>query len=142
MRLGWIAVALIALTACGGSDEKPEAAADDVAEKIEEGVSSIKKAVEITEDNDPNDLIGRPGGYDAATVFYDSRVECTELSVGCGATLEVYGTDEEADERADYIGSMGAFADQYVYTDGKLVLRVAGALKPSEAEEYEDAFAD
>ena len=42
-------------------------------------IDSTKKVVTVTEDNDPNNLIGRPNGYVSAAVLYDSGVECTEL---------------------------------------------------------------
>ena len=47
----------------------------------------------ITEDNDPNDLIGRPSGYTDAAVVYDSEAECTELGVDCGATIEIWPSE-------------------------------------------------
>src|SRR5689334_14931937 len=48
----------------------PDATA--VAKRVKAGVSSVTKLVTITEDNDPNDKIGRPGGYVSAATMYDS----------------------------------------------------------------------
>lgn len=104
--------------------------------------------VEITEDNDPNDTIGRPGSYVTAAVLYDSRVQCpepTEIEIDCGAKVEVFETAEGAQARADYIAglieSTGGLVTEYDYVSGTVVLRVAGAIKPSEAAAYEAAFA-
>ena len=55
-----------------------------------EDVPSVSKSVDLTESSDPNDMLGRPNGYKAATVFYDKRANCDELGVECGATLEIW----------------------------------------------------
>lgn len=149
MRIGWLAAALLVFTACGGDDEEPAAAAKDAAQRIEDGVSSVTKTVEITEDNDPNNDIGRPGSYQKATVFYDSRTECDDaatVDVSCGAKIEVFENERAADNRQEYlealVGSASGLITEYDYRDGNVLLRVSGNLKPSEAEEYEAAFAD
>ena len=76
---------------CGGED------ASAIAGGIQSQVDSVTKTVEITEDNDPNDLIGRPGGYKQAVSIYDSRATCdSELDITCGAKVEVFATDAAA----------------------------------------------
>lgn len=120
----------------------PIDAADDLASQID----AITRTTEITEDNDPNDLLGRPGGYIAAAVIEDDRAKCLDgLGAECGATIEQFETPEAAQERSDYIqgllGADGPLGTEYNYVDGDLLLRVTGELKPSEAEEYEIAFA-
>ncbi|MBD3783682.1 MAG: hypothetical protein IE926_12150 [Micrococcales bacterium] len=105
--------------------------------------------IELTEDNDTNNLIGRPGQYDAATFMADKRLGCSksdqydQLGVDCGAKIERWATPAAATARAadiqkklkDY--GLGA---EYDYVRGNLLLRVAGDLKPSQAKEYRDAF--
>jgi hypothetical protein len=39
--------------------------------RLQAVVPSVRKVVTITEDNDPNCLIGRPNGYTDAAVIYD-----------------------------------------------------------------------
>lgn len=130
------------LAAACGSDEDGggDRTVDDVAAKVEAEVSAVTKAEALTEDTDPNDLLGRPKGYDAATVIYDERVECSEPGVDCGATIEQWSSKSEAEERAEYIEGFGPLANEYHYIDGGLLLRVSGELKPSAAKEYEAAF--
>lgn len=139
-KLGTVA-ALVLLTAGCGDNGDGKTAASDRATGIKTSVSAVTKTVTLTEDSDPNELLGRPNGYEAATVLYDSRAECDELGVDCGATLETWPNADAAQERADYIDSLGAIANEYDYVDGPYVLRVTGELKPSEAAEYEAAFA-
>lgn len=146
MRHAWITAAVLVLAGCGGDDTAASGGAVEASERIEAAVDSVTETTEITEDNDPNDLIGRPNGYEAAVVIYDDRTECDEIGAECGATIEEFGSESDAEERSDYIQGIldagGAmFGTEYHYLDGGLLLRVSGELKPSEAEEYETAFA-
>lgn len=143
------AALLLALTACGGGSDGDGGGSDtsaaDAAAEIQGSVDSVTKVVEITEDNDPNGDIGRPGKYTEASTIYDSRVECTEdLDITCGAKIEVWEDEDAAKARSDFIQSAleatQILGSEYHYIDGGMLLRVSGELKPSEAEEYEAAF--
>lgn len=161
------------LTACGGADKEepgtaptpapttisapataspgpsvaptPPEDATAVANRVKTGVASVTKIVTITEDNDPNDKIGRPGGYVSAATLYDSGAECTELGAECGATVEVWADATQAKQRSEFIlealkAANGVLGEEYHYMDGPVLLRVAGAVKPSVAKQYEAAF--
>lgn len=115
------------------------------AESIRAAIPEVTGTVALTEDNDDNKLLGRPNGYEAATVLYDSRAECLPggPGVGCGATIEQWPNAEAAQRRADYIQAIGRSLPSMSEWDtvkGNLLLRVAGALKPSAAEAYKAAF--
>lgn len=148
-----IALASLLLAACSGEENAQTGTADSSSEtpadRIQNAIASVTKAVEVTEDNDPNNDIGRPGMYQAATVFYDSRAKCAPgetVHVSCGAKIEVFETANDAQARMEYIqgitDSLGGLVTEYNYVDGATLLRVSGELKPSAAEEYEAAFAD
>ena len=131
----------------------PSATSSDpqvVAVSLKAQIRHIGKIVKITEDNDANDLIGRPGQYDAATFIQDARLPCTakdqfdELSIDCGAKVERWATNDDAKARAaDIQKKLKAYGlgAEYDYVRGGLLLRVAGDLKPSQAKAYEKAFA-
>lgn len=56
-------------------------------------IPTIVDRVTITEDNDANDLIGRPGQYDQADLLADSRIGCEgpdydELGIDCDVKIE------------------------------------------------------
>lgn len=143
MRAYLVLGLVLASTACTG--QGASGSSDDIVKDVS-AMPNVTKTVTLTEDNDPNDLIGRPNGYEAATVFYDERVKCQDgLGVTCGATLEVWPDDQAAQARADYIAGIQKEASflgtEYHYVDGNELLRVSGDLKPSEAEAYEEAFA-
>lgn len=139
------ALALLAgLTGCdGGEESDSEPDVDAVISSIE-GLPSVTKAVELTEDADQDRMLGRTDGYREAAVFYDSRLKCPEPAIDCGAVLEVWADADGAQERSGYIKSlqsgMQALGSEYHYQDGGLLLRVNGDLTARQAEEYEAAF--
>jgi hypothetical protein len=164
------AVTVLALTACssgstihqsatpasaaGGSSRNsaitsmtPAGSAQDAtaqASKIKGRIPSVVKVVTITENNDPNSLLGRPGGYTSAAVLYEKSVSCTEVGATCGATIEVYGSKAASKARATYIQKVTRAAEmvsyEYDYLREDALLRVAAAVKPSAAQKYNEAF--
>lgn len=117
---------------------------EEMADLLEAAIPEITDRVTLTEDNDENDLIGRPGQYDAAVFLADRRLGCSGdydgLSIDCGAKVERWPDAEAAQARIDDIQQklrtygLGA---EWDYVVGRLVVRVAGDLKPSEAKAYE-----
>jgi len=118
--------------------------ATEMANRIKAKVKSVTKVVTITEDNDPNDLIGRPGGYTDGAIIYDSGVKCTELGNGCGGTIEIWPTTAEAKARSEYLRKVLKAAPmlgtEYHTLNGTALLRVTGKIKPSVAKIYAAAF--
>lgn len=146
MRLRLISVALlVALTACGGGDSEPTPSATDDAAALKKAIPTITKTVKITEDNDPNGDIGRPGKYSQAVSVYDSRTECDEpLDITCGAKIEVFDSKGDAEARSKYIldalKAVQMLGSEYHYINGASLLRVSGDIKPSQAKAYKAAF--
>ena len=122
------------------------ATANTVATSIADAVPQVSKVVDLTEDTDTNNLLGRPNGYQAATVIVDSRTACgTEgPGVACGAVIEQFSNRSAAQRRSDYIqrvlGEAQGLGQEYNTISGPLLLRVSGDLKPSAAKRYEEEF--
>ena len=122
--------------------------AQDAAEAIKAAIPEITQLVALTEATDDNNLLGRPNGYSAAVVLIDPRSKgfCEPARPGadCGATVEQWPDQAAAQARADYIQTIQAAApilgSEWTTVNGKLLLRVSGALMPSTAENYEKAF--
>lgn len=135
-----------ATTQSGTAVESPTAKA--AAEKIKDAVPEVSGLITITEDNDANNMIGRVNGYVAATVLVDSRItegcDNEKPGIACGAGVEQWPTEAAAEQRAEYIKTLLSSAPilgtEYQTVKGNLLLRVSGALKPSDAAAYEAAF--
>lgn len=147
------AVATIALVGCGSAPNSPTAVGHppsaharpvtiaSLTAKLRAKVPEIKKVTKISERNDPNDLIGRPNGYRAAEVLFDSRVSCSsKIGADCGAMIERWPSPAAAKARMHYIQRILKAApmlgSEYDHPVGDLLVRVAGALKPSQARVY------
>lgn len=110
----------------------------------------ITDSAAITETNDANNLIGRPGQYMSKVTFADSRVGAPidQAAPGneAGGSIEVFANDSDAQARSDYIQqtlkSLGPIAGtEYHYLSGPVLVRVNGELVPSAAADYESAVA-
>lgn len=112
---------------------------------IKAKVGSATKVVALTETTDGNHLLGRPNGYSAASVIYDSGATCPgSPGASCGAMVEQWPTQADAQARSAYIQSilkrMPALGTEYDTVKGGLLLRVTGILPPSVAAGYKTAF--
>lgn len=142
--------ALVLLAGCGGSSDDSSDSVDPTAHSaalvLQSQIPDVTELVKLTEENDPNDLIGRPNGYTAATVLVDSRVSCEgeEPGVDCGATVEEWPSQEDAEKRSDYIQDLQSgsslLGSEWNTVRGNLLLRVTGEMNPSDAEAYADVF--
>lgn len=148
MRFILVAALGLMLAACGGGDA-PAASptADDVVAALKSTGLPIGDTLAYTAETDPNDLLGRPGGYASKTAFHDTRIDnpTGEFDVDYGGDVEVFDEVEAAEARAEYIeGIVKALpiVTQYVYQQGPVVLRVSAALTPEQAAEYEAALSE
>ena len=162
-------VTLSSLVGCGGSDNAGEGASSSTAatsssgavestvasldaaavlQKLQAAGLPITDSVVITETNDPNNLIGRPGQYTSKVVFADSRtgvpLDKAKPDNGSGGSVEVFADAAAAKARSEYIqktlAALGPVAGtEYHYLTGTALVRVAGVLPPSQAAQYEAA---
>lgn len=165
-RIACLLLSAMVLTGCGAASETiasvvpggatsgaeagktevngPDEDATALAERLGAKMKSATKMVAITEDNDPNDLIGRPNGYVSAAVIYDTGASCDELGSDCGAMIEVWPDETAAKARKKYIDgileSMPMLGQEYHSLRGAALLRINGTIKPSAAEAYISAF--
>jgi hypothetical protein len=139
-----------ATSSASAAGETKAASADATAilQKLQSAGLPITDSIVITEDNDPNNLIGRPGQYTSKVVFADRRtgvaLDKATPDNGSGGSVEVFANAAAAKSRSDYIqtslAALGpAAGTEYDYLTGAALVRVAGALRPSEAAQYEAA---
>lgn len=166
-----VAAAALTLVACSSSDTegspapasapssaatKAKAAEPDVGTAaalmngLEKQVPEARLTVEYTEEDDPNDLLGRPGGYISKVAFRDSRVSEDDAlgaekgDVQLGGGVEVYADPADAQKRKTYLESIlkggGIFGTEYWALSGGALLRVSGHLTPTQWKAYEAAW--
>lgn len=137
----------LALTSCSTT---PPPTAEAVVADLSSAVPSMRPGEPVTADSDPNQLLGRPGGYTSAMPFTDSRVPAEPLSpepgsVAAGGKVEVFESAEDAQRRFEYVQTVTRSAPifgEYTYLSGPVVLRVARGLTPDQASEYEAALTE
>lgn len=155
--------ALLALAGCGGDDSSTQTGkssspastesaapnenlnAEQVINALTKAITNAKPATVYTAATDPNNLLGRPGGYTSKADFTDDRAKPKlDDEVQNGGSVEVYEDPAKAEERAKFIADMldkmKIFGTEYHYLKGGILLRVSGALTPDQAAEYEDAL--
>jgi hypothetical protein len=108
----------------------------------------------FTDENDPNDLLNRPGGYIEKCDWADKREEQPHAKADyndpnsdfdlMGGSIETYEEPEGARSRAEELRGFegGLLSTGYSFTpkDGKWVLRVDKELTKAQAQSYLDAF--
>lgn len=118
----------------------PVVTAAAISAALQAKVPQVTKVLQITEDNDPNNLIGRPNEYTQAATLYDSRTPCTDIGADCGATVEIWPSAALASGRVAYIQkeltANPVLGSEYDYAHGNAVLRVTGTMKPSDEAGY------
>jgi hypothetical protein len=159
-------LAVLALAACSGQGGDESAGAPEVIQqqaattttaaaqqltakelvaKLKQAGLPIAKVDCFTEETDPNDLLGRPGGYASKCDWADKREEQYSADDLIGGSFEVFDTPEDAAARAEYLGAFegaGALSTGYTWVvpdGGVTVLRVDQELTPTQAKRYQSA---
>jgi hypothetical protein len=121
-----------------------ELGATEVARRLAEQGMPVSDIATTTEDNDPNDMLGRQGGYLSRATFVLPGAEGgAEQDTERGGSIEVWPTDDAAVKRWEYLKgfqSSPLLGDGYDYVFGPAVLRIAKEVKPSVAEPFEAAL--
>jgi hypothetical protein len=127
--------------------EKSEAVtAQQAVAVLGKSIPELKLVQVYTEANDPNHLLGRPGGYTSKAAFSDSRVSSADVegldkdAIERGGSVEVFKNGDEAKARAKYIETIAKSmpsATEYHYVVGGILIRVSNLLTPTQAKDYE-----
>lgn len=112
-------------------------------------VEHVAEISAVTEDNDPNGNLNKPGGYTATIYYSDDRISLDSSIYGTsvieqgtdgGGAIEVYSTTEDAERRVDYLATYdgGLFASGTHTVIGTVLVRTSNELKASEQQDMED----
>jgi hypothetical protein len=135
----WVVISLMSATP----------GASEAVQRLEEEGLPIGEVETYNVDNDPNELMGRPGQYISKSIFNDTRLDpdpiSEEFDVQNGGSIEVFENKNDAVRREEYLRdvtqAIGPFAE-YSYREGAVLLRLSHRLTPKQAKEYEAAFKD
>lgn len=105
-------------------------------------ISSISGTQAVTEDLDPDQLLGKEGGYSACVYFTVSSIDAStvpgntivEKGTDAGGAIEVYATVEEALARCDYLSGFDGtilYSGSYAIV-GTIVIRTSYKLDNSQ----------
>lgn len=115
-------------------------------------VDGVTAAKPVTEDNDPNGNLHKPGGY-TATVFFESKNvnkddrlydDVIENGTDGGGAVEVFANEEDAVKRNDYLSTFdGSLFDTGSHTVvGTTVIRTSTNLTATQQKELQEKIID
>ncbi|WP_328534794.1 hypothetical protein OG836_13570 [Micromonospora zamorensis] len=121
--------------------------AKQVLDKLTAAELGLTSGAVQDEDTDPNDLLGRPNGYTsrASADLPGADKQADKYGVDRGLVVEVFTAAEDVERRAKYIQdslrSMPILGTEYHYRadHGRVLVRVSGKLKPTQAKKIEAA---
>jgi hypothetical protein len=119
--------------------------AEQVLGQLKQKGLPVGKSLTYTAANDPEKLLGRPGGYTSKVNFQDSRLEAqsTDMNVQDGGSVEVFANENEAVRRWNDLENAaldGKIPTEYDYQEGPIVLRLSKRLQPDQAKAYDTAI--
>ena len=123
--------------------KKEPLTADAIIKKLEAAKIELTNGVAQTEDNDPNNLLGRPNGYTSrASADLPGGAKAGEkYSVDRGLVVEVFDSTDYIkglQEESPILGTEW----HYRTGDGTALVRVSGNVKPSLAKKVEAVVAE
>lgn len=112
--------------------------ADWVEEKLR-NIEQVKKVEAVSEDNDPNQMLGKEGGYSSCVYFTISDIDSdsvegdtvVEKGTDAGGSIEVYSTVDDAEARCDYLSGFDntlLYSGSYAIV-GTMVIRTSYRLE-------------
>lgn len=121
-----------------------------IIERIKD-IKGVKGYAGVTEDNDPNGNLNKPGGYTSTVYFAYDKVKADwldgtiiENGTSGGGGIEVYVTEDDAKKREEYLasfdGSVWASGSHVVI--GTILVRTSDELTASQQKELEKQIVD
>ncbi|MBD9159294.1 MAG: hypothetical protein EGQ16_05615 [Clostridiales bacterium] len=111
-------------------------------------IEEIADARAVTEDNDPNGKLNKPGGY-TATVYFESKNikqsevygnDIIEKGTKAGGAIEVYANEEDAKNREDYLAGFdgGILSSGSHKVVGTVLIRTSDDLTATQQKNLEE----
>lgn len=119
-----------------------------IIERIKD-IDTVTGYAGVTEDNDPNGMLNKPGGYTATVYFASSQIKekdrmwldgtIIENGTDGGGSIEVYTNEEDAQRRCEYLSQFdGTVTASGTHTIvGTVLVRISDQLTASQQKELE-----
>ena len=111
-------------------------------------IDEVKDVRAVTEDNDPNGNLNKPGGYTATVYFESSNVnqanvygtDLIDKGTDAGGAIEVYANEEDANKRNDYLATFdgGIFSSGSHKVVGTVLIRTSDELTATKQKALEE----
>ena len=104
----------------------------------------ISNPVPVDKSTDPNNLLGRPGGYTSRLSFSvpGGDPKADQYGIGRGGIIEVFATASDAKRRADRIRKQDRESrDEHQYLVGTVLVRLVGGVDRALADKVRTAVA-
>lgn len=140
-----ICVLILTLVGCGNKQTVKVApqikvTAQSIVNKLKTKEANYMTGISIvTAANDENKLLGRPNQYTEKITWNDNRA----INASTNCTIEVFNNKEDATSRKTYIDAVTKSMPtliQYTSQKDNTLLRIEGALTPTQSKEYMDIF--
>jgi len=113
-------------------------------------ISTIKDIGIVTEDNDPNNQLGKQGGYTGALFFVDSNAletegdDVFEKGTDGGGSIEIYANSQDATKRDAYLANFdgSALSSGSHVVVGTLVIRISNKMTASQQDTLQQQIID
>ncbi|MGN6300203.1 MAG: hypothetical protein ACTHN8_03825 [Angustibacter sp.] len=126
--------AAAALTACSAG---PRDAMQTAEAHLKQAVPSVVQALALDTRDDSHQEVSRDPGLLARSVVYDKRARCTTGEpVSCGALLEEWPSEQDAQKRAQALRAQG----RSVVVAGPLVAQLSPQLDAGARQQYATAL--
>lgn len=106
----------------------------------------IGESINYTAETDPNEMLGRPGGYTSKVNFRDTRLtpERDTIETTDGGSVEFFASKTDLQRRVDHLKSVWdtipLIDRDVVFTKGTVLLRVSIRLLTEQSNAYGSAF--
>ena len=143
-----IVVSIISLSGCSSTDDiLMNPSIEEVSAKIT-NIDGIINIGIVTEDNDHNGKLNKPGGYTGALYFTydlisdDNSLDPIAEGTDGGGSIEVYSTVEDAESRDALLGAFDGtiFSSGSHIVIGTIVIRTSDNLTASQQSILEEAI--
>lgn len=126
------------------SGDAEERTAADVIDTLKAKGLPVGEVRVFTASDDPNQQLGRPGGYTSKASWHDTRLERDDdFDIVAGGSIEVFETEADATTRFGYVDGItrgNAMLNEYHWVVGRVFLRLSKAFTPEQAEAYRAAL--